>query len=86
MATDSKTYTGVTRSVMDKLRAGLEKAKIALPAGDSGQISSAGLTGTFHFDDRGQTLQLEIQKYPMFMPKGMIWKAIDGQIAAAQLL
>ncbi|MDP9017359.1 MAG: hypothetical protein M3N19_03425, partial [Candidatus Eremiobacteraeota bacterium] len=66
MSDDNKTYTGVTRTMMDKLRSGLEKAKIALPAGDSGEISSAGLTGSFTFDERGQTLKLHIQKYPLF--------------------
>ena len=81
---DSKTYTGMTRGTLERLRASLERAHVPLPSGDTGEISSNGLSGTFAFDEGAGTLRLDIAKYPMFMPKGMIWKAIDGAIADAK--
>jgi hypothetical protein len=84
MASDTKTYDGVTRQALDKLRAGLQKAHVALPPGDSGDISSNGLAGSFAYDEEARTLELTIEKYPMFIPKGIVWGAIDGAIVDAK--
>lgn len=84
MASDGKTYDEVTRQAFDKLRAGLQKAHVALPSGDSGVISSNGLAGSFAYDEAARTLRLTIEKYPMFMPKAMVWGAIDGAIVDAK--
>ncbi|MFN2527452.1 MAG: hypothetical protein ABR584_01885 [Candidatus Baltobacteraceae bacterium] len=84
MASDRRVYENVNRQALTKLRGGLERAHVALPAGDQGEIASNGLIGSFGYDEATSTLVLTIEKYPMFIPKGIIWKAIDGAIADAK--
>ena len=84
MAIDAKTYDGVTRAAFEKLRAGLEKRNIPLPPGDSGTISSSGLTGSFRFDEGAATLELTVEKYPLLLPKKMVWAGIDGAMVQAR--
>jgi|GEM_PF-2225363 len=84
MASDRRVYEDVSRQALTKLRGGLERAHVALPTGDQGEIASNGLTGSFGYDEATATLVLTIEKYPMFIPKGIIWKAIDGAITDAR--
>lgn len=76
MADDTKTYTNVTRSQVDKLRSAVG-AYVPLPAGDSGQIESQGMKGTFAYDEPAQTLTLSISEAPFFVPRAMIWSTIE---------
>lgn len=81
---DTRSYTGVTREIFGRLKAGLANANIAFPELDSGTISSHGLTGEFTFNETAQTLTLTIVKYPFLAPKAMVWKAIEGAIIQAK--
>ncbi|MDQ6931135.1 MAG: hypothetical protein M3126_10795 [Candidatus Eremiobacteraeota bacterium] len=84
MTAEKRTYEGISRQAFSKLRAGLERARVALPAGDSGSISSNGLVGSFTYSESASTLELSIEKFPMLLPKTMIWSAIDGAIVDAK--
>lgn len=84
MAADTKTYRGITRTAFDALRSELGRAKVELPPGDRGELSSHGLSGSFAFDQRAQTLTLSMLKYPMLAPRSMVWKAIDDAIGRAR--
>lgn len=84
MASDRRVYEGVSRQALAKLRTKLERAHVVLPPGDQGEIASSGLSGSFGYDEATSTLVLTIEKYPMFIPKGIIWNAIDGTIADAR--
>jgi len=85
MANQQKTYTGVSRDTFDRLRAALRaRANLTLPPGNSGSLSSRGLTGSYRFDAAAKTLHIAIEKTPLLVPKAMIWQAIDSAIAEAQ--
>lgn len=84
MASDRRVYESVSRQAFATLRKGLQKANVTMPPGDQGEIASNGLTGSFGYDEATSTLVLTIEKYPMFIPKGIIWNAIDGAIADAK--
>lgn len=83
MATENRTYTGVTRSMFEALRDSLSRFAVPI-TGDAGSISSNGMTGTFRYDERAATLELGIEKTPLFLPRGVIWKAVDSAIAGAR--
>lgn len=76
MADDTKTYTNVTRSQVDKLRSAVG-AYVPLPAGDNGTIESQGMKGSFAYDEPAQTLTLSISEAPFFVPRAMIWSTIE---------
>lgn len=84
MTTEKRTYEGISRQAFTKLRAGLERARVALPAGDTGTIASNGVAGSFAYSESTSTLELHIDKFPMLIPKAMIWSAIDGAIVDAK--
>lgn len=83
MAAETRTYTGISRGAMDGLRKSLERY-VTLPEGDSGTLTSNGMTGSFTYDEGRQRLDLTITSFPMLLPRNMIWKAVDGAIADAK--
>ena len=84
MATEKRTYTGVTRSMFEELRDSMSRFAVPIPPGDQGSISSNGMTGSFSYDERAAILELTIEKTPLFLPRSVIWKAVDGAVAGAR--
>jgi hypothetical protein len=76
MAEDSKTYTNISRTQVDNLRAQIA-SYVQLPPGDSGTIESQGMKGSFSYDEAAKTLTLTLHEVPFFIPRGMIWSTID---------
>ena len=76
MNEETKTFSGVSRAQVDKLR-GAIAAYVALPEGDTGAIESGGMKGSFVYDEPAQTLTLGLAETPPFIPRGMIWSTIE---------
>ena len=76
MAEESKTYTNIERSQLDKLRSQLA-AYVQLPPGDSGAIESQGMRGRYAYDEASKSLTLTLEEVPFFIPRGMIWSTIE---------
>ena len=76
MAQETKTFTGIERAQVDKLRSQLA-AYVQLPEGDSGEISSQGMKGRYAYDETAKTLTLTLEEVPFFVPRGMIWSTIE---------
>jgi hypothetical protein len=81
MAEESKTYTNVSRTQLDKLRAQIA-TYVQLPPGDTGTIESQGMKGRFAYDEAAQALTLTLEEVPFFIPRGMIWSTIDRALQA----
>jgi hypothetical protein len=81
MADDTKTYSNVTRAQVDKLRSAIA-AFVPLPEGDSGEIESQGMKGTFAYDEPAQTLTLSISEAPFFVPRAVIWSTIERALSS----
>lgn len=84
MAAETRTYTGVTRSMFEALRDSMGRFAVPIPPGDAGSISSNGMTGSFRYDERAATLELGIEKTPLFLPRSVIWKAVESAVAGAR--
>jgi hypothetical protein len=76
MAEESKTYSNIERTQVDKLRAQIANY-VQLPPGDSGTIESQGMRGRFQYDEGAKTLTLTLEEVPFFVPRGMIWSTIE---------
>lgn len=70
--------------MFENLRGSLAKFSVPMPPGDTGTIQSNGMTGSFRYDQAAEALELTIENVPIFVPKAMIWKAIDGAVAGAK--
>lgn len=76
MAEETKSYTGVTREQVDRLRKAIG-AFVKLPEGDNGTIEGSGVRGSYAYDEASQLLTLTIAEAPPFIPRGMIWSNIE---------
>lgn len=76
MPEETKTYSNIGRSQVDKLRDSI-RTYVPLPNGDSGTIESNGVKGSFAYDEPAQTLTLTISEAPFFIPRAMIWSTIE---------
>ena len=84
MPAQTRRYDGVSRAIFESLRGSLAKFSVPMPPGDAGTIQSNGMTGSFRYDQTAESLELTIEKAPIFVPKPMIWKAIDSAVAGAK--
>lgn len=76
MATETKSFSGVDRERVRKLRDAVA-AFVPLPEGDSGSLESHGIKGSFTYNEPAQTLTLSIDESPPFVPRGIIWGTIE---------
>lgn len=76
MAEETKTYTGVTREKIDRLRSAIG-AFVKLPESDSGSIEGSGVSGSYAYDEAAQSLTLTVAEAPPFIPRAMIWSNIE---------
>ena len=79
MASETQTFTGISRAQVDTLRERLS-AFVRLPDGDTGTIDAQGMKGSFVYDEPAQTLTLTIDEVPFFIPKPTVWSAIQGAL------
>ncbi len=80
MAAETKTFEGVDRAKVDRLRSSLA-AFVTLPDGDRGQISKSGFSGTYEYDEPAQRLTLTIDEAPVFVPRAMVWSTIERALS-----
>lgn len=76
MPDDTKTYSNISRTQVDKLRSAIAPYA-PLPPGDSGMLESQGVKGSFAYDEPAQTLTVSITEAPFFVPRAMIWSTIE---------
>ena len=75
---DEKTYNGVTRADVDKIRGGLGKYGIAVPDGDDVEVKGPlGVKMRVAYDEAAQALTLAILEKPGYISEGQIWKVIE---------
>jgi hypothetical protein len=79
MAEETKTFSNVNRTQVDKLRSAVA-AYVELPQSDSGTIESHGVKGSFDYNETAQTLTLGISEAPFFIPRAIIWSTIERAI------
>lgn len=76
MTEESRTYTNVDRRKVERLRAAIS-AFVTMPPGDSGTISSQGMSGRYAYDEPARTLHLTIEEVPFFVPRAVVWSTIE---------
>jgi hypothetical protein len=76
MAEESRTYQNVEREKLERLRAEIG-SYVHMPPGDSGSIESQGMKGSYAYDESSKALTLTLEEVPLFIPRGMIWSAIE---------
>jgi len=75
---DKRTYSGVTRAEVDRIRGGIGKFGIKMPEGDDVEINGPlGVKMRFEFDEPGQTLTLTILTKPGLISDSQIWSVIE---------
>jgi len=75
---DKRTYSGVTRDDLKRIRGGIGKFGIKMPEGDDVEISGPlGVKMGFNYDEAHQTLTLSIVKKPGFVSDSQIWSVIE---------
>ena len=76
---DKKSYRGVTRADVHKLRSELGKYGIAIPDGDDVDVEGPlGVKMRVTFDEPNHTLNLTITDKPRYISNAQIWKVIEA--------
>ena len=76
---DQKEFTGVTRSHVDKIRAGLASKGIKMPAGDDVEVRGPfGVKMQVTYLEPDKKLRLAITDKPIFITENQIWKVIES--------
>jgi hypothetical protein len=76
MAEETRTFPGIDRAKMNRLREGIAPY-VDLPPSDSATIESRGVKGSFVYDEAAQTLTITIVEAPFFIPMSMIWNGVQ---------
>jgi len=75
---DKRTYSGVTRADVDKIRGGIGKFGIKMPEGDDVEVKGPlGVKMRLEFNEPDQTLRLSILNKPGFISASQIWSVIE---------
>jgi hypothetical protein len=75
-----RSYSGVTRAHIGKLRSGLGKFGITIPEGDDVEVKGPfGVKMQVQYDEPTQNLNLAIIDKPIFVSHAQIWKIIESQ-------
>jgi len=81
MAEETRTFSGIDRAKMNRLREGIGPY-VDLPPGDSATIESRGVKGSFVYDEAAQTLTITITEAPFFIPMTMIWNGVQQALGS----
>jgi hypothetical protein len=75
---DKKSYKGVTRADVDKIRGELGKYGISIPEGDDVEVKGPlGVKMQVAYDEPNQVLDLTITDKPGYVSEAQIWKVIE---------
>ena len=75
---DTKSYQGVTRADVDKIRREIGNFGIAIPEGDDVEVKGPlGVKMRFVFDEPNEILNLTITAKPGYVSDNQIWKVIE---------
>ena len=76
---DTKSYKGVERADVDKIRREIGKFGISIPEGDDVEVKGPlGVKMQMVYDEPNQTLNLTITDKPGYISKGQIWKVLES--------
>jgi hypothetical protein len=76
---DTRSYPGVTRADINRIRSEIGKFGITIPEGDDVEVKGPlGIKMQMTYDEPGQILQLAITKKPGYVPESQIWKVIES--------
>jgi hypothetical protein len=74
-----RSYTGVSRSDVDRIRGGLGKFGIKMPDGDDVEVKGPlGVKMHVRYDEPKETLTLEVVDKPGFVSEDQIFKVIES--------
>lgn len=75
---DKRSYTGVSRDDVNKLRSELGKYGISIPEGDEVEVKGPlGVKMHVYYDEPNQTLNLAITDKPGYVSEAQIWKVVE---------
>ena len=75
---DQKTYTGIRRADVDKIRGELGKYGITIPEGDDVEVKGPlGVKMRVIYDEPNESLNLTILEKPDYVTEGQIWKVVE---------
>lgn len=76
---DKKSYEGVTRADVDKIRGELGNYGISIPEGDDVEVKGPlGVKMHMAYDEPNQTLNLTITEKPGYISEAQIWKVLES--------
>jgi hypothetical protein len=76
---DTKSYKGVTRDDVDKIRTELGKYGITIPQGDDVEVKGPlGVKMHVVYEEPNETLNLTITNKPGYISEAQIWKVIES--------
>jgi hypothetical protein len=75
---ESRSYNGVERSDVNRIRSELGKFGISMPEGDNVEVKGPfGVKMHVNYDEPHKTLTLTITDKPAFVSKKQIWKVVE---------
>ena len=80
MACEPITLHGITESTMKELDRKLQSLGLRLPSGNSGTISGKGVSASFSYDPKAQTLEVTVLEKPFFISCSMIEEQLKSAV------
>jgi hypothetical protein len=75
---DKRSYPGVKRTDIDRIRSEIGKFGITIPEGDDVEVKGPlGVKMQMTYSEPDETLQLAITKKPGYVSEAQIWKVIE---------
>lgn len=75
---DNRSYSGITRSDVEKIRSSLGKYGITIPDGDNVEVTGPlGVRMKVVYNEAGQRLDLSILEKPAYVSEAQIWKVVE---------
>jgi hypothetical protein len=73
-----RSYSGVTREHVNKIRKEIGKFGITIPEGDDVDVKGPlGVRMHLNYDEPAKTLNLSLVDKPAFIPESQIWNVIE---------
>lgn len=73
-------YQGVTSEAVNALKDVLKQYGIYVPDGNEGPLEGEGFAGNYYWNQKEQTLTLEVNSKPWFISNELIQKTLDDVI------
>ena len=77
MTSATKTFSDISRTTFEQIKADLRALGVEVPGGDACTIEHRGARGSLAYSEATGRLDVSILEKPVFVPEGVVWNLLD---------